>query len=78
MILVRKIVSPQLIYKTKYVRLIIIIINFILYSFSAQENNVITNEDIINTPDTQVQKQKKRKYYNNVSILILDNILLYT
>ena len=48
-------------------------------SFSADESDVVTtNNDIINTPDTQIQKQKKRKYYNNVSILILGDILVYT
>ena len=52
---------------------------FMLFvSFSAHENDVITNEGIINISDTQIQKQKKCKYYNNVSILILDNILVYT
>ena len=68
MILVLKIVSPHLIYK-KNVRLLILLL---FVSFLADENDVITNnDDIINTPDIQIQKQKKSKYYNNISIYSL-------
>ena len=63
MILILKILSPHQIYKKKNVGLITII-NFILILTIcvtlAHENDVITNYDnIINTPDTQIQEQRK-------------------
>ena len=56
-----------------------ILINYYFVSFLADENDVITtNDDIINTPDTQIQKRTKRKYYNNIYIYIhMYNIVLH-
>ena len=76
-LLVLKILSPHLIYQKQNVRLItmslILFINYYNFvTFLAHENDVITNnDDIVNTPDTQIQEQKK---HNNVSVLISDNI----
>ena len=39
-----------------------------MVSFSADENVVKTTNDTSTTPDTQIQKQRKSKYYNNVFI----------
>ena len=57
---------------------LILFINYYNFvTFLAHENDVITtcnNDDIVNTPDTQIQEQKKSKYHNNVSVLVSDNI----
>ena len=43
-----------------------------MVSFSADENVVkTTNDDTSTITDTEVQKQKKRKYYNSISYQII-------
>ena len=51
-------------------------LGFSMYTVHSVVETTTNNEDIINTLDIQIQKLKKSKDYNKISILILDNILI--